>query len=106
LFSKAAVHSLAEFDVENICPIRWSENAFASLVLPHGYKEIIRAFVQEQLSRDDGFDDIISGKGGADSLDDSWARSKLANGASTGLGFIMLLSGEPGVGKTLTAESG
>ena len=24
----------------------------------------------------------------------------------TGLGFIMLLSGEPGVGKTLTAESG
>ena len=29
-----------------------------------------------------------------------------ANDASTGLGFIMLLSGEPGVGKTLTAESG
>lgn len=25
---------------------------------------------------------------------------------SLGLGFIMLLSGEPGVGKTLTAESG
>jgi hypothetical protein len=53
-----------------------------------------------------GFDDIISGKGETDSLDDSWTRSKLANGASTGLGFIMLLSGEPGVGKTLTAESG
>jgi DNA polymerase III delta prime subunit len=29
-----------------------------------------------------------------------------ANNANTGLGFIMLLSGEPGVGKTLTAESG
>lgn len=28
------------------------------------------------------------------------------NDASTGLGFIMLLSGDPGVGKTLTAESG
>jgi MoxR-like ATPase len=26
--------------------------------------------------------------------------------AYTGQGFIMLLSGEPGVGKTLTAESG
>lgn len=26
--------------------------------------------------------------------------------SSTGMGFIMLLSGEPGVGKTLTAESG
>lgn len=30
----------------------------------------------------------------------------IANDVSTGLGFIMLLSGEPGVGKTLTAESG
>ncbi|TVY81240.1 ATPase family AAA domain-containing protein 3-B [Lachnellula suecica] len=76
--------SWAEFDIENVCPIRWSENAFAELVLPGGYKDIIRAFVHEQLSREDGFDDIISGKG---------------------LGFIMLLSGDPGVGKTLTAES-
>ncbi|KFX91101.1 hypothetical protein V490_06073 [Pseudogymnoascus sp. VKM F-3557] len=76
--------SWAEFDIDNVDQIRWSENAFARLVLPHGYKDIIRAFVQEQLSRDDGFDDIISGKG---------------------LGFIMLLSGDPGVGKTLTAES-
>ena len=79
-----AFKTWAEFYVENICPIRWSENAFPRLVLPHGYKEIIRAFVQEQLSRDDKFDDIVYGKG---------------------LGFIMLLSGEPGVGKTLTAES-
>ncbi|ORY60273.1 P-loop containing nucleoside triphosphate hydrolase protein [Pseudomassariella vexata] len=74
----------AEFYVENVGPIRWSENAFAMLVLPHGYKDIICAFVQEQMSRDDEFDDVVSGKG---------------------LGFIMLLSGEPGVGKTLTAES-
>lgn len=29
-----------------------------------------------------------------------------ADDASTCLGFIMLLNGEPGVGKTLTAESG
>jgi hypothetical protein len=65
-----AIHSLAEFDVENVCPIRWSKNAFVSLVLPHGYKDIIRAFVQEQLSRDDGFDDVISGKGANSSLND------------------------------------
>jgi hypothetical protein len=77
LFAKVAIHSLAEFDVENVCPIRRSENAFAKLVLPHGYKDIIRAFVQEQLSRDDGFDDIIFGKGGTGSLDNSWTRSKL-----------------------------
>lgn len=70
--------SLAEFYVENVYPIRWSENAFPRLVLPHGYKDIIRAFVQEQLSRDDEFDDIVYGKGETDSLiDDSWTRSKL-----------------------------
>ncbi|OOF97995.1 hypothetical protein ASPCADRAFT_3058 [Aspergillus carbonarius ITEM 5010] len=74
----------AEFYVDNISPIRWSENAFPRLVLPNEYKEIIRAFVQEQLARDDKFDDIVYGKG---------------------LGFILLLAGEPGVGKTLTAES-
>ncbi|KAL9616492.1 MAG: hypothetical protein Q9160_008635 [Pyrenula sp. 1 TL-2023] len=79
-----AFKTWAEFYVENIHAISWSENAFPKLVLPHGYKDIIRAFVQEQLSRSDEFDDIVHGKG---------------------LGFIMLLSGDPGVGKTLTAES-
>lgn len=73
-----SICSLAEFYVENVYPIRWSNNAFPRLVLPHGYKDIIRAFVQEQLSRDDNFDDIIYGKGGKDSLvDDSWMRSEL-----------------------------
>lgn len=100
------IYFLAEFDVENVYPINWSENAFSRLVLPHGYKEIIRAFVQEQLSRDDGFDDIISGKGGTSSSYRFWNENQVANGECTGLGFIMLLSGEPGVGKTLTAESG
>lgn len=33
-------------------------------------------------------------------------KNLLANSENTGLGFIMLLSGDPGVGKTLTAESG
>ncbi|MCJ1308129.1 hypothetical protein MMC25_001781 [Agyrium rufum] len=79
-----AFKTWAEFYVDHIGPIKWSHDAFPRLVLPHGYKEIIRAFVQEQLSREDDFDDIVYGKG---------------------LGFIMLLSGEPGVGKTLTAES-
>lgn len=55
--------SIAEFYVENVLPIRWNENAFSRLVLPQGYKEIIRAFVQEQLTHDDDFDDIIYGKG-------------------------------------------
>lgn len=33
-------------------------------------------------------------------------KNLLANSENIGLGFIMLLSGDPGVGKTLTAESG
>lgn len=57
------IRFLAEFDVDNVGPIRWSKDAFSRLVLPHGYKEIIRAFVQEQLARDDKFDDIVYGKG-------------------------------------------
>lgn len=43
--------------------MRWNEDAFARLVLPHGYKDIIYAFVQEQLSDDSKFDDIIDKKG-------------------------------------------
>lgn len=57
------IYSIAEFYVENVSPIRWNKNAFSRLVLPYGYKEIIRAFVQEQLTHDDDFDDIIYGKG-------------------------------------------
>ncbi|KAF3004462.1 hypothetical protein E8E14_004277 [Neopestalotiopsis sp. 37M] len=48
------------------------------------YKQIIWAFVDSQLARKDNFDDVIKGKG---------------------KGIIMLLSGDPGVGKTLTSES-
>jgi hypothetical protein len=77
------VCSLAEFYIENVHPIRWSENAFARLVLPLGYKDIIRAFVQEQLSRDDEFDDIIYGKGGTHSLRQFLDEKQIANGAKS-----------------------
>ncbi|KAI9690886.1 MAG: hypothetical protein M1822_008506 [Bathelium mastoideum] len=74
----------ATFHVEQVADIEWDDEAFERLVLPHDHKELILAFAESQLSHKDGFDDIISGKG---------------------QGIIMLLSGEPGVGKTLTAES-
>lgn len=49
----------------------------------------------------DGFDDVMSGKGQHCVLPEcSFTHQKL------GQGIIMLLSGEPGTGKTLTAESG
>jgi predicted ATP-dependent serine protease len=73
------------FYVDRVDDITWNEDAFQRLVLPHDYKEIVLAFVDSQLNNKDQFDDIVQGKG---------------------QGIIMLLSGEPGVGKTLTAESG
>ncbi|KAF4437117.1 TOB3 (member of AAA-ATPase family) [Fusarium acutatum] len=72
------------FDIELVKDVIWSSTAFDQLVLPHDYKRIIQAFVGAQMSGLDNFDDVIKGKG---------------------RGIIMLLSGEPGTGKTLTAES-
>ncbi|KAH6642222.1 P-loop containing nucleoside triphosphate hydrolase protein [Boeremia exigua] len=70
--------------VDKVAEISWNEEAFERLVLPHDNKRLIKAFVQTQLNSEDAFDDVMSGKG---------------------QGIIMLLSGEPGTGKTLTAES-
>ncbi|KAJ9134155.1 26S protease regulatory subunit 4-like protein 1 [Pleurostoma richardsiae] len=72
------------FDVERIQDIEWNAEPFDSLVLPEGYKELILSFVESQLKDGDTFDDVINGKGG---------------------GLVILLAGDPGVGKTLTAES-
>lgn len=73
-----------KFYVDNIRDIRWDDNAFPNLVLPGDYKELIISFVQSQLKNKDVFDDVIEGKG---------------------QGIVLLLTGDPGVGKTLTAES-
>jgi len=72
------------FYIDNIKPIKFNENAFASLVLPEDQKELILSFAESQAINQAIFDDVISGKG---------------------RGHITLLSGPPGVGKTLTAES-
>lgn len=72
------------FFVDQIRPIEFSTTAFSSLVLPSQQKDLIQAFASSQVKYKDSFDDVIAGKG---------------------RGTIMLLSGPPGVGKTLTAES-
>jgi SpoVK/Ycf46/Vps4 family AAA+-type ATPase len=72
------------FFVKSIVDIEWSDGAFESLVLPEDQKELILSFAESQMKNKDSFDDVIAGKG---------------------RGIILLLSGPPGVGKTLTAES-
>lgn len=72
-----------DFFVEQISDVVWNSNAFDRLVLPADQKELILAFSESQLAGSN-FDDVITGKG---------------------KGIICLLSGPPGVGKTLTAEA-
>ncbi|KXH34786.1 hypothetical protein CSAL01_00367 [Colletotrichum salicis] len=72
------------FEVDRIHDIEWNTKPFESLVLPEGYKDLILAFVESQVKEKVAFDDVINGKGG---------------------GLVALLAGDPGVGKTLTAES-
>ena len=72
------------FWIDSFTDIIWNDKAFESLVLPSDQKELILAFAESQAKHGDAFDDVVKGKG---------------------KGIIMLLSGPPGVGKTLTAES-
>lgn len=72
------------FYLDLVKEIKFNEDAFASLVLPEDQKELILSFAESQAMNQSAFDDVISGKG---------------------RGHITLLSGPPGVGKTLTAES-
>ncbi|KAI9658680.1 MAG: hypothetical protein M1821_002240 [Bathelium mastoideum] len=73
-----------EFYIDSVEDVTWNEDAFDSLVAPPEQKDLVLAFAQSQSKNREGFDDVIQGKG---------------------RGMIILLSGPPGVGKTLTAES-
>ncbi|KAK8108119.1 uncharacterized protein PG998_010132 [Apiospora kogelbergensis] len=71
-------------DIDSVLPISWNDDAFSKLVLPASHKDLVLSFMEAHISGDVHFDDIIKGKG---------------------LGFLMLLVGDPGLGKTLTAEA-
>lgn len=71
------------FAVSTLKEIVWNEAAFNKLKIEPKHRDIICSLVKGHRNDTDAFDDIIKGKGG---------------------GLIGLLSGSPGVGKTLTAE--
>lgn len=77
-----------EFRIDNLEEIKWNQEAYSRLETDDEYKHVIRALVEahRKHSKPDSeeFDDIIAGKG---------------------LGLVFLLQGDPGLGKTLTAES-
>lgn len=70
------------FDVAKIDDVRFDHAVFDKLVLSSRQKDLISSLVEEQQSKQSAFEDLITGKG---------------------KGLILLLHGEPGVGKTLTA---
>lgn len=76
--------SWVTLDVANIRDIAWNDGAFPNLMLPAKHKSLVLAFVEGQISHQHAFDDLIEGKG---------------------QGVVMLLVGNPGTGKTLTAEA-
>jgi ATPase family associated with various cellular activities (AAA) len=73
-----------QMTVDGISPIVWDTEAFNKLVLPDNTKKLVKSLVQA--CRTDGklIKDIISTKGS---------------------GVVFVLHGEPGTGKTLTAEA-
>lgn len=70
--------------VSDIAPIEWHPEIFEQLILPSNKKDLIEMLVREHSSTNDNFDDFVKNKG---------------------RGLIGLLSGPPGVGKTLTVEA-
>lgn len=70
-----------ELIIDNIREVKFDDDAFNELVLDENKKTLIKSLVQ---NKDHGFKDIIHEKGG---------------------GCIFLLHGEPGTGKSLTAEA-
>lgn len=76
--------SWGQFSVDGLEDIVWNEDAFKKLVVDETRRKLIHALVRAHRQDDASFDDIIENKG---------------------KGLVGLLSGSPGVGKTLTAEA-
>ncbi|KAH8808859.1 hypothetical protein F5884DRAFT_858377 [Xylogone sp. PMI_703] len=81
----------ARLHIDNISPIKRDESNFERLVLPKGYKRIVRALVETHFEKPD-----------PNTPNEAQYNVDLVRGK--GKGLIILLHGAPGVGKTSTAE--
>jgi SpoVK/Ycf46/Vps4 family AAA+-type ATPase len=73
-----------QLDITPLTDIVWNRDAFGELVMEEKRRELIHDLVKSHGHNEAGFDDIVENKG---------------------KGLIALLTGNPGVGKTLTAEA-
>lgn len=71
------------FAISQLKPVVWNSEAFSKLVMDPRKRNLIHTLVKSHRNGAETFDDVVSGKG---------------------KGLVGLLSGNPGVGKTLTAE--
>jgi SpoVK/Ycf46/Vps4 family AAA+-type ATPase len=71
------------FAISHLEPIVWNLDAFSKLVMDPRKRGLVHSLVKSHRNGAETFDDVVSGKG---------------------KGLVGLLSGNPGVGKTLTAE--
>ncbi|KIP06048.1 hypothetical protein PHLGIDRAFT_119307 [Phlebiopsis gigantea 11061_1 CR5-6] len=72
------------FAIDRVKEIVWSDEIFHQLVLGSKHKQLIRGLITQHSAKTSLFDDIVAGKG---------------------KGLVGLLCGNPGCGKTLTAEA-
>ncbi|GJE84885.1 P-loop containing nucleoside triphosphate hydrolase protein [Phanerochaete sordida] len=72
------------YALDRVQEITWAEDCFRQLVLGDKHKQLIRALIRQHSAKTVVFDDIVAGKG---------------------QGLVGLLCGNPGCGKTLTAEA-
>jgi len=99
----------ASFAVEHISDVTWNENAFSELTLPAEYRELILATIQSQIKQNkwkQKVEKAFKNQKPIENDDDDDNSAEFDDFiAQKGLGYIMLFSGNPGVGKTATAES-
>ena len=76
-----------EFNINHITPVDWNDEAFSGLVLADDRKTLLRSLIEANGKLNEGgaaFDDFVRGKG---------------------QGLVINLFGNPGTGKSLTAEA-